>query len=127
MGNNDEEIYKNILVLSQEIQSLHDLPQACINLEQETGKEFVFRVTLVYVSPFHRFSLKECFLNGTFVSQRELTVRQLDDHPIEAHIFYLHLPRDSSLVRSNGSLDYYSARQKVTALIVNAIGEFRDY
>lgn len=127
IGNNEEEIYKNILVLSQEIQSLEDLPQAHIALHQETGTELVFLITLVYVSPFHRFSLSECFLNGTFVSKRELTVRQLDDHPIQAHIFYLHLPRDSSLVRSNGSLDYYSARQKVTALIMNAIGEFRDF
>ncbi len=127
LGNNEEEIFKNILVLSQEIQSPEDLPQACINLDHETEKEFVFRVTLVYVSPFHRFSLKECFLNGTFISQIELTVRQLDDHPIEAHLFYLHLPRDASLVRSNGSLDFYGARQKVAALITTAIGEFRDF
>lgn len=128
IGNNEEEIYKNILVLSQEIQTLQDLPQACINLDHETGKEeIVFRITLVYVSPFHHFSLKECFLNSNFVSLRELTVRQLDGHPIQAHIFYLHLPRDASLVRSNGSLDFYSARQKVTSLITNAIGEFRDF
>lgn len=124
---NEEEIYKNILVLSQEIQSIQDLPQASINFDHQTTNELVFQVTLVYVSPFHPFSLNECFLNGTFVSQRELTVRQFDDHPIQAHIFYLHVLRDSSLVRSNGSLDYYSARQKVTGLIMNAIGEFRDF
>lgn len=127
IGNNEEEVFKNILVLSQEIQTLQDLPQACINLDQQTGKEIVFRVTLVYISPFHRFSLKEYFFNVSFVSQRLLTVRQLEDHPIEAHIFHLHLPRDTSLVRADGSLDFYSARQKVATLIKNAIGEFRDY
>ena len=127
IGNNEEEVYKNILVLSDEIQTLNDLPQACINLNQQTGKEFVFRVTLVYISPSYRFSLKDCFPNRTFISQKICTVKLLEDHPVEAHIFHIHLPRNSSLLRSNGSLDFYSARLKVAAMISGAIGEFRDY
>lgn len=127
IGNNEEEIYKKILVLSQEIQFIHDLPQASINLDQQTGKEIVFHVTLVYISPFHRFSLKDCFRHCTFISQRILNVKQVENHQIEAHIFNLHLPRDVSLLRADGSLDFYSARQRVVNLIKGAIGEFRDY
>jgi oligopeptide transport system substrate-binding protein len=127
MGLNEEEVYKNILVLSQEIQSQEDIPQACIHLDQQTGTEIVFRITLVHISPFHRFSLKDCFYNTKFVSEKIITVRHIDSHPIEAHIFQIHLPRDSSLLRSDGSLNYYIARQKVAALITAAIGEFRDY
>ena len=66
MGLNEEEVYKNILVLSQEIQYLRDLPQAYITLDQQTGKDIIFRVTLVHVTPFHRFSLKDCFFNINF-------------------------------------------------------------
>lgn len=127
MGHNEEEIYKNILILSQEIQCLQDIPQASINLDQQTGEEIVFRVTLVYISPYHHFSLKECFINSKFISQRLITVRQIDEHPIEAHIFHLHLSRDASLIRSDGSLNFYLARQKISDLIKAAIGEFRDY
>ena len=127
MGHNEEEIYKNILVLSQEIRSLQDLPQAYITLNQQTGKEIVFRVTLVYISPFHRLSLKERFFNSLFVSERVATVRSIENRPIEAHIFNLHLPREPALLRSDGSLDFYAARQKVTSLMKAAIGEFRDY
>lgn len=127
MGLNDEEVYKNILVLSQEIHSLHDLPQAYITFDQQTGKEIIFRVNLVHISPFHRFSLKERFFESTFVAEKVLTVRHLENHPIQAHIFRLHLPREVSLLRSDGSLDFYRARQKVVSLISNAIGEFRDY
>lgn len=127
MALNEEDIYKNILVLSQEIHSLQDLPQAHITLDQQTGKEIIFRVTLVFISPFHRFSLKQCFVDCQFVPQRTLTVRHLENHPIEAHIFRLHLTRDASLLRSDGSVDFYSARQKVADLIKAAIGEFRDY
>ncbi len=124
---NEEEVYKHILVLSQEIQSLKDLPQAYIMFDQQTGKEIVFRISLVYIAPIHKFSLKERFFDCTFVSERSLPVRLLDGHPIQAHIFRLCLPRDPSLLRSDGSLDFYSARRKVGTLMTAAIGEFRDY
>lgn len=127
-GFNDEEVYKNILVLSQEIQALDDIPQVNIVLDQHTGREIIFRVTLVQISPFHPFSLKERFVDALFVPQRTLIVRHLDDHhPIEAHLFRLHLSRDISFLRSDGSLDFYSARKKVVSLLKAAIGEFRDY
>jgi oligopeptide transport system substrate-binding protein len=127
MSTNNEEIYKNILVLSQEIQSLQDLPQAYITLDSQSGKEIIFRINLVHISPYLHFSLKERFAGSNFVSERILTVRHLDDHPIEAHIFRLHLLREASLLRPDGSLDFYLARQKVAAMLLNAIGEFRDY
>jgi len=127
MRRNDEETYKTILVLSNEISSLEDLPQATINLDEQTGKEIVFQVVLVHPAPFHHFSLKERFVECTFISKRVTTVRYLDNHPIEAHIFSLHLPRTSAFLRSNGSLDFNLARQKVVALIQSAMGVFRDY
>ena len=127
MKHNDEEIYKNILVLSQEIDTLNDLPQAYINFDHQTGKEIIFRIILVHITPFHQFSLKEHFLDNKFISERVKVVKHIEDRPIEAHIFRLHLPRVSSLLRSDGSLNFYIARQKIVALMTSAIGEFRDY
>jgi oligopeptide transport system substrate-binding protein len=124
---NEEEIYNNILTLSQEINSIQDLPQAHITLDQQTGKEVIFRVNLVHISPFHRFSLKDRFFDTTFVSERVLTVKKVNNHPVKAHIFCLHFSRDANLLRGDGSLDFYSARQKVVSLITAAIGPFRDY
>lgn len=126
-GLNEEEIYKNILVLNQEIQSVQDLPQAYITLDQQTGEEIVFRIALVYVTPFHRFLLKERFFDCSFVSERVMTVKHLENRPVEGHVFRLHLLRTNNLLRSDGSLDFYAARKKVVSLIVTAIGEFRDY
>lgn len=127
MSSNNEEIYKNILILSQEIESIQDLPQTHITLDQQSGKEVVFRVTLVYVSPSNHFSLKERFFNSSFVSEKILTVKYIEDHPVQAHVFRLHLPREISFLRSDGSLDFYSTRQKIVSQITDAIGEFRDY
>lgn len=127
MGSNEEEISKNILVLTQEIQSKQDLPQAYITFDQQTGKEIVFRIAFVHVTPFHRFSLRDRFFDCYFVSEHVSVVKHLENHPVEAHIFRLHLARMANLLRSDGSLDFYAARRKVVSLIENAIGAFRDY
>lgn len=127
IANNEEEIYKTILMLSQQIQYLHDLPQVSINLDQLTTNEVIFQVTIVYISPFHRFSLKDCFFSGKFVSDRVLTVKQMGDHPVEAHLFRVHLPRDTNLLKADSSLDFYTARQQVANNIKMSIGAFRDH
>ncbi|MBA3238029.1 MAG: peptide ABC transporter substrate-binding protein [Parachlamydiaceae bacterium] len=127
MKRNEEETYKTMLVLSNEISSLEDLPQAAINLDEHTGKEIIFQVVLVHPAPFHNFSLKERFLECTFVPKRMTTVKHLDDHPIQAQVFSLHLNRTSAFLRTDGSLDFNLARQKVGTLLHSAIGAFRDY
>ncbi|MBU6446763.1 MAG: hypothetical protein KGQ49_05125, partial [Verrucomicrobia bacterium] len=124
---NEEEVFKQILVLSQEIQTTHDLPQAYITFDRQTGTEIIFRVSLVFMSPFHRFSLRERFFDCTFISERVTPVKFLDGHSVQAHIFRLSFPRTLDLLRTDGSLDFYAARKKVVSLIFGAIGEFRDF
>ena len=130
MRRNEEEVYKTILTLSREIHSVEDIPQAWISFEQQLRDEVIFLVILVYASPKSHFPLHKCFTSSpdcSFVSERLLTVRHLQEHPIEAHVFRLHLDRTLSFVRSDGSLDFYASRQKIVSLISSAIGEFRDY
>ena len=127
MRHNEEEAYKHILALSNEIDSISDLPQAYISLDQQTSSEIIFRVCLVHVSPFHNFPWSERFFECSFVSERIVPVRMLDNHPVEARIFRLCLPRNAALLRSDGSLDFYAARKKIVSLISSAIGEFRDF
>lgn len=126
-SSNEEEVYKNILALNREIDTVDDPPQAFISLDHHSDKEIAFRVILVYAAPYHNFSLKKRFYNCSFVSDKICTVRHIEGRPIEAHIFRLLFPRDSSCLRSDGSLDFYLAREKVVASIRSAIGDFRDY
>lgn len=126
MKRNEEEVYKNILILSEQILNVDDSPQAIINLDQQTLDEIVFLVTLVYVAP-SSFSLKEPFADGYFVSERLFTLRFLENRPIEALIFRVHLNRHAPFLRSDGSLNFYSARRRVVECLMKAIGEFRDY
>lgn len=130
MRRNEEEVYKTILTLSREIESLKDLPQTWISLEQQTKEEVGFLIILVCIAPKRHFPLQQHFsaINGCrFAPERVVTVRHLEGHPVEAHVFRLHLYRSASLLRSDGSLDFYSARQTVVSAINAAIGEFRDF
>lgn len=124
---NEEEAYKQILVLSQQIQSFHDLPQAYITFDRQTGTEIIFRVSLVFISPFHRFSLKDQFFDCTFIPERFIPVKFLDSHSVVGHIFLLSFPRTLDFLRTDGSLDFYSARKKIVNLLFRTLGEFRDY
>jgi len=127
MGFNEEEHYKHILTLSQEIQTLHDSSQAYITFEEQSGKDVTFRVILVHVLPSQNFSLKKCFLNCSFIPERVSIVKHIANHPIEAQVFCLRFPREHAILRSDGSLDFYAARKKVVDRIRMAIGEFRDF
>lgn len=124
---NQEEVYKNVLILSEEISSVDDIPQVYITLDRYSGREVVFYVSLVQVSLATKFSFKEGLFGCSFVLERIVPVRHLNGCPIEAHLFRLCLPCDSSLLRSDGSLDFYAARQRVVSILTTAIGEFRDY
>lgn len=132
MRRNEEEIYKNILTLSQQLQSPFDLPQVIISFESQAQEDVSFLVILVTVSTKDILSIENYFgrLAESFVFEHERTqiVRYLEErYPVQAHLFRLRIPRDFSLLRSDGSLNFYLARQKVAALIEQAIGEFRDF
>lgn len=127
MKRNEEEVYKNVLVLCEQIQSVHDQPQAIVHLDQQTLDEIIFLVTLVYVLPSSPFLLQERLPDGFFASERRFTVRYLQNLPIEAHIFRIHLHRKPVFLRSDGSLDFYSARRKAVEYLHHVVGTFRDY
>jgi oligopeptide transport system substrate-binding protein len=127
MRRNEEEIYKNILVLSEQIQSKEDLPQASIFLDRQSQDEIVFLINLVCVSPGANFLTNSHFDGGFFVLEHNVTVKYLQTRPVQAYILRTHLDRETNFLRSDGSLDFYRARRKAVQMLVEAIGEFRDY
>ncbi|MGL4348053.1 MAG: peptide ABC transporter substrate-binding protein [Chlamydiales bacterium] len=127
MASNREEIYKTLVVLNGEIQVPDDLPQVYISLDKQTDKEIIFRVHLVQIAPAYPISWNNLFLDCNFVSEYISTLKKLKNHDIQAHIFRLHFPRESKLLRSDGSLIFYAARQKVVTALTKALGEFRDF
>ncbi len=129
MGNNAEEIIKNILLLSREIRLASDLPQAMIHFDEQTDKEFSFQIILVHVFK-SEFSLQKLFEEQgvAYLLRWSQIVRYLrKKHPIQAHAFKLRVAKTAEIVRSDGSLNFYAARHQITELLKHVIGEFRDY
>lgn len=132
MPRNQEEIYKNILFLGQEMRSTGDLPHVMISLDQQKEEEIVFSIALVYVSSGKPVDLDVLFARekstAKFVSERVDPVSFLKNrYPVMAHLFRLHIPHNPSFFRSDGTLHFYKVRRCVTDLLYRVLGEFRDY
>lgn len=132
MIRNEEEILKNILILSREIHFRSDPPQVMILLDQQNHQEVLFTVILVRLLGKEDAHIRECFSRASpgieFLLDRCQIVRYLrKKYPLEASVFRIKLAKSASLLRSDKSLNFYLARQKVSRILAEVIGEFRDY
>ncbi len=132
MIRNEEEIMKNILLLSQEVKYSSDLPQLMISLEQQTATDFLFVITLVRVLREKNESLDKLFQNAEieaeFTSERVQIVGYLrKKYPKEANVFSLRIAKQPEYLRADSSLNFYLARQKVIEMLNRALGDVRDY
>jgi ABC-type oligopeptide transport system substrate-binding subunit len=132
MIRNEEETMRNILLLSQELKYLSDLPQVMISLDKQTSSDIFFTVILVRLLKPGMPSLSQSFQKlrdkVSFLPDRLQHVGFLrKNHPKEANVFHLKIPKDSSLLRPDYSVNFYLARQKAALFLTEAIGAFRDY
>ncbi len=132
MIRNEEEVMRNILLLSQELKYLSDLPQVMINFEKQEGGDLFFTVLVVRVLKKHDSLLEKLFQfkkgNFRFIPDRVQNVGYIrKKNPKEANVFHLCIPKDRSILRTNSSVNFYLARQKVISILIEALGEVRDY
>lgn len=131
MQNSAEDILKNILTLSREIVSNSDLPQAMIHLEEQSANIVVFRIIFVYVTRGNLVFFDQVFQNISGVVyrlDRSTIVRYFSKkYPVHASVFYLHIPKTADLIRPDASLNFHAARQKISEILYQALGEYRDY
>lgn len=132
MVRNEEETMKNVFLLSQEIKSLADLPQVMISLDKQGETDLSFTVILVRVQRNKASSMEEYFKElhekCVFIPYKVQIIGYLrKKFPKEANIFHLKIPKDHAFLRADSSLNFYLARQKIVGILIEAVGEFRDY
>ncbi len=131
MARNEEMVLKNILRLSQELRLISDMPQVMILFNQQIAQEAHFTIILVRVRKSNEPSIQEYFGKRTdleCIHDRCQIVRYLrKKYPVEANVFQIKLAKDTSLLRTDLSLNFYLARQKISQLLVEVVGNFRDY
>ena len=131
MPRNEEEIMRNIMSLSNQLQFVRDLPQVFISFDQQSRTSLFFTLILVRLlrgdsKPIHEYFLEgQSFLN--YIHDRVKTVGYLrKKHPKEATVFRVKFLKDDFL-RGDQSIDLYKARQAVVFELKRLIGDFRDF
>lgn len=128
---NEEEILRNIIVLSKQIRYVKDLPQVIIAYDKQTQKNVSFNVILLRLIKKNTSSIKDLFsYSQTFLKfyldESKIVGVLKKKYPKEANIFRVSLNKFSFL-RRDYSLDLRKARQAVAKELTKVIGEYRDF
>ncbi len=131
MPQNEEEIMRDMLSLSEELKFVKDLPQAIITFSHQTEEQLEFLVVMLRVlkpglpSIASYFQEKPTILE--FIPDRIKTIGILRrKYKKQASVFRLRLPK-LPFLREDHAIDLYKARQEVAAELERVIGTFRDY
>ncbi len=131
-GNCDiEESMRNLFVLSQQLNSVKDLPEVMIAFEGTSAKNLLFRINVVRLLKKKDKPLLTYFQSLTepceYIPERNSVIGDIGKKEKEATIFRLQISKDSFLLRSDSSLNLYRARHYVYTLLTKALGDIRDY
>lgn len=132
MPHNEEEVLRNILLLSQEIRNIKDPPQIIVSFRGQSENSLTFHVIFVRilkdseVAPIEKvFQHASEFL--TFITGSKKIVGHLrNKHPKEANTFLLECPK-MPFLRQDHSVDLLRAREFVVSSVRKLIGEVRDF
>ncbi len=131
MPRNEEEIVKNMLVLSHQLKYVHDIPQVIISFDKQTYMDVSFNVILLRVLRPNDLPLKD------YIDRANTTFRFIQDkvkkvgiirrkYLKEANIFRV-LLESSKYLRSDHTVDINKARLDILNELNRLFGEVRDY
>jgi hypothetical protein len=131
MPRNEEEIYRNILMLGNQIKYLRDIPQVTISFDEQSQKHLYFTVILVRVLKADDQSIQQYFLvqpsSLEYIHDRSQYVGSLRrKHKKEATVFRVKIAKEAFL-RSDFTIDLNKARQAVFNELSRVLGELRDF
>ena len=131
MPRNEEEIMRNILLLSQQLNYVADLPQVIISFDTQTENELIFRVILLRVMKDTTLPILDIFKEA----QSELHVRDLEVKHVghlrkkyikQANVFKVVLSK-KSFSRKDYSIDLFKARQSLSSELHQLFKGIRDF
>ncbi len=131
MPRNEEEVMRNIVLLSQELKYVRDIPQVVISFDTQNDSDLLFIVILLRIIESNEPPLQEVFSNsGTYLRFQDFdvkTVAQLRKKYLkEANIFTVRVDKKPYL-RKDFSLDLFKARQAVSSELSRVLGDIRDF
>lgn len=127
---NEDDLLRNLLLLSQQIKRIKDIPQAIVQFHGQTDQALDFHVTLVRIvkeenhAPPHLQSLPTDILR--FVPIRISPIDRLRNSYIKQGLVFLVQCSKEPFLRRDRSLDFLKARESVVRCVEAAFGKVRD-
>lgn len=129
MPRNEEELMRNIILLSKQLKFVRDLPQVIISYDRQTDEELFFQVILSRIIKDDSLSLKELLKKASL----KFSIDEIKEigmikkkYPKEVSVFHLALQKQP-FFRKDFSLDLQKARYSIVQMLMQALGEFRDF
>ncbi len=131
MLRNEEEVMRNIVILSNQLKYVQDIPQMIVNFHEQSLEEVTFTVILLRLEKENQDSLENLFKSSStpvkiFDHERKIVGILRKKYPKAAHVFQLSLDK-KPFIRKDYSLNLYSARQAVITHLNTILGDLRDY
>jgi hypothetical protein len=131
MPRNEEEIMRNIYLLSQQLKYLNDLPQVIISFNAQTEQQLQFTVILLRILHDEALSLTEIVSKtASDLKITDLEVKKVGllrkKYPKEANVFKVSLDKKQFL-RKDHTIDLFKARQFVSFELNNIFQGIRDF
>lgn len=131
MPRNEEEVMRNIIVLSQQLKYVKDLPQMIISFDEQTDKQLSFTVILVrvvdeYALPLAHVVKKLSSAYEVLIERERIVGVIRNKYSKEAVVMRMTLP-SLPFLREDDSVDLYVARREVLLEVQKAFGEVRDF
>lgn len=131
MPRNEEEVMRNILLLSQELKYVRDIPQVVISFDMQTESQLVFTVILLRILQPKEHSLQQILdLSKSSIQFQDFDIKSVGllrkKYVKEANIFSARLDKKPFL-RKDYTLDLFKARQVVSAELAKILGDIRDF
>jgi oligopeptide transport system substrate-binding protein len=132
MPQNEEEIMRNILLVSQEIRYVRDIPQMIISFQGQSDSTLRFHITLLRIVKEQDTPTIETLFTKVeglvdFISGACKIVGHVrKTYPKEANTFILECKK-AHFMRLDHSVDLSRAREFIAAAIRKAVGDVRDF
>lgn len=131
MPRNEEEVVKNILILSRQLRFVNDIPQVIINFDEQIGFDLSFTIILLRILKVKTSSVMDLFkqvkTDSRFIPDRVKKVGILRRKYLrEANVFKL-LISSQNYIRKDHSVDLSCARMDIISDLNKVFGEVRDY
>ncbi|MBM3201252.1 MAG: hypothetical protein FJZ56_02465 [Chlamydiae bacterium] len=131
MPRNEEEVMRNILILSNQLKYVQDIPQVVITFHKQTQTKLSFTIILLRLlkpedKPLQKLFTKEKSSIKFSDHDVKLVGQLRKKYPKEANVFEMHLDK-AAFLRKDYSLDLYEARRAVFSELTRVLGDIRDY